>query len=58
VERTPEEIFKDADPDVLDIFGEVINIEMMYQLETSPRGVAEEIINIIKKKIDEQEIVK
>jgi len=51
MEKTPEEIFKDADPNVLEIFGEVINIEVIYQLETSPRGVADEILNMIKKKI-------
>lgn len=53
MEKTPEEIFKDAEPNVLDIFGEVINIELIYQLETSPRGVAEEILSMIKRKVVE-----
>ncbi len=53
MEKTPDEIYKNADPQVIKIVSEIMNIEKEYLFEARPRGIAEEILNIIKKEIKE-----
>jgi|TARA_B100002003_G_scaffold111027_1_gene102685 hypothetical protein len=51
--KPPDDIYKDADPQVLKIVQAILNLEKEYLFVTRPKGIAEEIINILKKEIKE-----
>ena len=53
MEKTTDEIYKNADPEVIKIVSEVLNIEKEYLFETRPRGVADEILGVFKREIKE-----
>jgi hypothetical protein len=51
--KNPDDIYKSADPQVIKIVTEILNLEKEYLFVAKPRGIAEEIINILKKEIKE-----
>ena len=50
--KKPEEVFKEADEKIRNIVSRVLSIEKEYLFEKRPQGVADEILNLIRREVN------